>query len=146
MRNWDRIQDIFSWMVESSIFTLKWWSTQHLSNDRWSARHLFMTYGVHRIYSRERYSPQHLLSWDMDLTTFTSKKCSPHNLLSIDGVHSIDTQDIFFWREMESTAFTHERCNCCAPFFPCSPRWGWQRYRSLVFVSHSSSSLIHTIY
>ena len=47
---------------------------------------------------------------------------------------------------MESIACTHERCNCCAPSFPCSPGWGWQRYRSYIFVSPSSSSLVHTIY
>ena len=99
----DRVHDISSWAMESTKFTLNWWSTQHLPNDRLSTRHLLMTDGVHRIYSRERWIPQHLLSWEMDWTTFTNKKWSPHNLFNMDGVNSIDTQ------EMESTAFPNVR-------------------------------------
>ena len=48
---------------------------------------------IHSIYSLEVSIEQRLLV----------KKCSPHNLLNIDGVHSIDTQD------MDSTAFSEER-------------------------------------
>ena len=73
---------------------------------------------------------------------------SPQHLLMRYGVHSI------YSGEMESTAYTHDwrnpqhlhkRWNCCSPPVPCSPWWGWHRYWSSNFVSHSSS-LVHSIF
>ena len=90
--------------MEFTELTLKWWSTQHLPNDRLRKRHLLMEMDsieiVYTIFNLERWSTQHLLMRDGN-----SKKWRSQPLFLRHGFHSLYSWDIV------STVYTNERCN-----------------------------------